>query len=68
MRGVFELDGLLSGDDRLARVMAIWREIARLDPVVAAWLEEPVAWRGPRPLCDARVAQLVEEARELLGV
>jgi hypothetical protein len=64
VRTPFSLDGILTEKQQL--VLRILDEIERLDPEVAAWMREPEAIRGPRPLCDARVAELMLKARALL--
>lgn len=61
----FHLDSILTEEQSLA--LRIIVEIERLDPRVARWMREPSATRGPRPLCTARVAELMDEARRLVG-
>lgn len=62
----FGLDSVIGDGARTA--LEILGEIQKLDPKVHAWLMAPLKTRGTRPLCDAKVADLILEAQAALGV
>jgi hypothetical protein len=65
VRGVFALESFF--DERAQRLIGLFAELERVDLEVARWLMRRERPRPPRPLCDARAVELLEQIWAITG-
>jgi hypothetical protein len=65
IRSGFALDEILAPESPRGRALELLAELERISPELYRWLG---ARKGPQPLADARAVELLEQARQLMGI